>query len=58
MFLSHDQSMLAGGCRVVENLFRAKIRIFKFYCHENDISDQKNISADKNNLANLAKIVN
>ena len=40
-----------GSCRVEKSLFGAKKKIFKFYCHENDISEQKNVS-DKNNLEN------
>ena len=42
-----------GSCRVEKSLFGAKKKIFKFYGHENDISEQKNVS-DKNNLENWA----
>ena len=52
MFQSRDQSNLVVSTRLVKNIFGAKIEIFKFYCHENDISEQKNVS-DKNNLENF-----
>ena len=52
MFQSRDQSNLVVSTRLVKNIFGAKIGIFKFYCHENDISEQKNVS-DKNNLENF-----